>query len=126
MYKVLQFSNYYSGVNIQLKEKNIMVNGSYVCPACNSSSLMVKYEAKYIYSYNVDSDAPGLKNSEEFLPFLYDKREQQEAKQYIECNTCGAQYPCFFTEGNKGIDLRRTFGLSGSYETEQDHHHHFQ
>lgn len=83
-----------------------MKNNIFVCPTCKSTELTAKYEAKYIYSYKIDSDAPGLKNTEEFLPFIYDKREQQEARQYIECNVCGTQYPCFFTEGNKGIDLK--------------------
>lgn len=82
------------------------MNGNYRCPACKSSELTAKYEAKYIYSYKIDSDAPGMKNTEEFLPFLYDKREQQEARQYIECDICGTQYPCFFTEGNRGIDAK--------------------
>lgn len=80
-----------------------MENDQLTCPACNSSKLSAKYEAKYIYSYVLDSGAPGLKNNEEFLPFLYDKREQTEARQYIQCDVCSAQYPCFFTEGNKGI-----------------------
>ncbi|MCX7922977.1 MAG: hypothetical protein N3B21_13340 [Clostridia bacterium] len=76
-----------------------------ICPVCNSNKLIAKYEATYIYSYIIDSDAPGLKNTEEFLPYLFDTREQKEAKQYVECGTCGAQYPCYFTEGNKGIDF---------------------
>lgn len=77
----------------------------FICPACKSGDLSAKYEAKYIYSYKMDSNAPGLKNTEEFLPFMYDNREQQVARQYIECNSCGTQYPCFFTDGNKGVDF---------------------
>lgn len=83
-----------------------MENNRLICPACSSNELTAKYEAGYIYSYIIDSDAPGLKNTEEFLPFLYDNREQKEARQYVECNTCKTQYPCFFTEGNKGIDFK--------------------
>lgn len=82
-----------------------MKESCYICPVCGKSELTAKYEAKYVYSYILDSDAPGSKNSLEFLPFLYDKRDQLEAKQYIECNICKTQYPCFFTEGNKGIDF---------------------
>lgn len=81
-----------------------MENSRYKCPACCSGELTAKYEARYIYSYIIDSEIPGLKNTEEFLPFLYDKREQLDARQYIECDACGTKYPCFFTEGNKGID----------------------
>jgi len=74
------------------------------CPACGSSNLTAKYEAKYIYSYIIDSDSPGTLNKDEFYPFLYDKREQVESKQYVECGACKTQYPCTFTTDNKGID----------------------
>lgn len=66
-----------------------------ICPACNSNGLTLKYEATYVYSYLIDESAPGTKNDEEFLSFLYDNREQTNAKQYIECNFCGARYPYY-------------------------------
>jgi hypothetical protein len=97
-----------------------MENNQYICPACNSTELTAKYEAKYVYSYIIDSNAPGLKNDNEFLSFLYDKREQVEARQYIECNICKTQYPCFFTEGNKGIDfkvLKKAINMEQSSES---------
>ncbi len=81
-----------------------MKKEKFVCPACGSSKLTAKYEAKYIYSYIIDSDSPGTLNTEEFYPFLYDKREQIESKQYVECGSCKTQYPCTFTTDNKGID----------------------
>lgn len=65
----------------------------YQCPICNCTNLTLRYEASYIYSYLLDADAPGLKNSEEFLSFLYDKREQKDTRTYIECSGCGTQYP---------------------------------
>ncbi|MDP4181318.1 MAG: hypothetical protein Q8942_09525 [Bacillota bacterium] len=83
-----------------------MENGQVVCPSCNNSKLTAKYEAKYIYSYIIDTDAPGLKNKYETLPFMYDKRDQVEARQYIECDTCGAKYPCFFSQNSIGIDFK--------------------
>ena len=86
--------------------RGFMDNKRFLCPACKSNKLMVKYEAKYVYSYEIDNDAPGLKNTKEFLPFLYDKREQTETKQYIECSACRTQYPCFFTQGSKGLDFK--------------------
>lgn len=73
-----------------------MENHSYRCPICNNKDLTLRYEASYVYSYVIDSDAPGLKNSEEFLSFLYDKREQKDTRTYIECNNCGTQYPHTF------------------------------
>lgn len=83
-----------------------MDNNRFMCPVCKSDKLMIKYEAKYVYSYEIDNDAPGLRNTTEFLPFMYDRREQTEAKQYIECVVCGTQYPCFFSQGSQGLDLK--------------------
>jgi len=81
-----------------------MESSQIVCPLCNSNNLTAKYEAKYVYSYIIDSNAPGLKNKEELLPFLYDNREQVEARQYIKCESCGKQFPCFFSTKSNGID----------------------
>lgn len=66
---------------------------SLVCPVCQGKNFQIKYEASYVYSYNIDLDAPGLKNTTEFLPYLYDSRTQTDAKQYLQCNVCQAQYP---------------------------------
>lgn len=75
------------------------------CPACGSNQLLARYEATYVYSYIIDDDVLGSKNKEEFLPFLFDNREQKDAKQYVECTHCHAHYPCSFSEGNKGIEM---------------------
>ncbi|MDF2908582.1 MAG: hypothetical protein K0R34_3903 [Herbinix sp.] len=71
----------------------------YRCPICNGKKLTLRYEASYVYSYILDEDAPGHKNSEEFLSFLYDKREQTNSRTFIECNECGTQYPYTFLNG---------------------------
>ncbi len=76
-----------------------MDNKVYRCPICSGSELTLRYEASYVYSYVVDSDAPGLKNTEEFLSFLYDRREQKDTRTYVECSRCGTQYPHTFLEG---------------------------
>ena len=76
-----------------------MQENKYKCPICNKSDMTLRYEASYVYSYVMDSDAPGLKNSEEFLSFLYDKREQKDTRTYIECNKCKTQYPYSFIHG---------------------------
>ncbi|NLK28189.1 MAG: hypothetical protein GX306_07590 [Clostridiales bacterium] len=65
----------------------------YICPVCNSNDLTLKHEASYVYSYLIDQDAPGLKNTDQFLSYLYDRREQKDSREYIECNQCGVQYP---------------------------------
>lgn len=89
-----------------------------LCPVCRSSRLIMKYEAKYVYSYVIDEDKPGLKNETEFLPFLYDRREQVEADQYIECSSCGARLPVFYSQVNDGFDFRMTKGsISARDET---------
>lgn len=75
-----------------------------ICPVCNGSRFAIKYEAGYIYSYFIDHNAPGLKNEGEFLPFLFDDRQQKESKQYVECMDCRAQFPCFFSVDTKGIN----------------------
>lgn len=77
-----------------------------VCPVCNSSSFLLKYEATYVYSYVIDSDAPGLNNSQEFFSFLYDDREQKETKQFLECDSCGATYPCYFNQWDNQIGIK--------------------
>lgn len=71
----------------------------YICPICSSRNLTLRYEASYVYSYVIDADAPGLKNTEEFLSFLYDKRELKDDRTYIECNKCGTQFPYTFLNG---------------------------
>lgn len=82
-----------------------MKNSHWMCPYCNSSKLAMKYEARYVYTYLLDKDKPGLKNEKEFLPFLYDSREQTEADQYIECTSCGARFPCYYSQAENGFDL---------------------
>lgn len=81
-----------------------METNKYECPICNNKKLTLRYEASYVYSYVLDEDAPGLKNSEEFLSFLYDKREQTNSHTFIECSKCGAQYSYTFINGVLEID----------------------
>lgn len=82
-----------------------MKNKKYICPVCNGRELMMKYEAKYVYSYVLDDNAPGLKNVNEFLPFMYDKREQLESNQFVECNKCKTRYPYVYGSSEEGIDF---------------------
>lgn len=64
---------------------------------------MLKYQATYEYSYRIDANAPGANNSKELLPYMYDRREQMDSKQYIECKSCGTSYPCQFDKWTEGI-----------------------
>lgn len=77
-----------------------------VCPVCQHNSFVVKYEASHVYSYIVDSDAPGLKNKDEFLSFHYDNRELTKSDQYLECQTCGARFPYSLNVWNGAASLQ--------------------
>lgn len=77
-----------------------------VCPVCNGHDFLLKYEASYVYSYVIDADAPGLKNNAEFLPFLYDNREQTAAGQYLQCGGCHTKYPCYFNDWDGQISTK--------------------
>lgn len=75
-----------------------------ICPICNNNHLILKYQATYEYSYVIDSNAPGINNTEELLPHLYDNREQKDTKQFIECSSCGTNYPCYFDKWTERIN----------------------
>ncbi|HVI39545.1 MAG TPA: hypothetical protein VM577_02705 [Anaerovoracaceae bacterium] len=77
-----------------------------VCPICHNNRFIMKYEASHIYSYVFDSDAPGQKNKEEFLSFLYDNRELTNSDQYVECQSCGAKFPCNINVWGNDTSLR--------------------
>jgi hypothetical protein len=64
---------------------------------------MLKYQATYEYSYRIDENAPGVNNTKELLPYMYDSREQKEANQYIECKSCGTNFPCYFDIWTDGV-----------------------
>lgn len=69
-----------------------MQEQNYTCPVCNGKELYLKHEASYVYSYLMDSDAPGMKNSEMFSPFLYDRRNQTSSQEYVECDNCKTRF----------------------------------
>lgn len=76
-----------------------MIKNKYKCPICNDSNLVLRREASYVYSYEIDSDKPGLKNKDEFLSYQYDRRENTSSREYIECKRCGTLFPCEFLNG---------------------------
>lgn len=71
----------------------LMESTTYSCPVCKSKDLFLKHEASYVYSYVLDSDAPGIKNADVFSPFLYDRRDQTSSLEYIECECCKTRFP---------------------------------
>ncbi len=81
-----------------------MSKSRYHCPVCNGDDMTLRHEAGYVYSYALDEDAPGHHNEEEFLSYLYDRREQRDSRTYIQCNKCGTQYPYTFLNGVLEMD----------------------
>ncbi len=75
------------------------INKSLECPKCNGAYFNVKREATYLYTYKLETLSNEERNdNEEALPFLFDNREKIGSKEYLECEKCGAQYPCDLDE----------------------------
>ena len=90
------------------------------CPNCNNNQLLLKYEVTYEYSYVLDANAPGECNSSEFLPYLYDSREQKSSHQYIQCTSCGSTFPCYFEEWRQDSDIYLQKAMGSSLENQSD------
>lgn len=66
----------------------------------------MKRQATYVYTYDINTPEINMKNNtEEALPFLFDNREQTESIEYLECDSCGAHYPCPFLNDKQKINL---------------------
>ncbi|MGE5629977.1 MAG: hypothetical protein ACM3TR_02640 [Caulobacteraceae bacterium] len=71
------------------------IKESLECPKCNGTHFAVKHEATYLYTYNLETPDTGDRSRfDESFPFLFDNRELVESKEYLECEQCGAKYPC--------------------------------
>jgi DNA-directed RNA polymerase subunit RPC12/RpoP len=82
------------------------ISKSISCPSCKGKSFLAKYEATYVYTYKINTPTAESSISEsQNLPFLFDSRDQSSSRQYIECQNCGAKYPCSFNLGNNNIDF---------------------
>ncbi|MCC5908903.1 MAG: hypothetical protein JJT76_00455 [Clostridiaceae bacterium] len=76
------------------------------CPQCSGKSFTAKYESTYVYSYKIEpAEGKEIDDGTNTLPFLFDNRDQKNAKQYIECGDCKAQYACEFTLDSKHLDF---------------------
>lgn len=96
------------------------INKPLICQQCNAIHFQIKREATYLYTYNIDTPLTHKWSKEdEVLPFLFDKRELLNGKEYLECLECGSKYPCkldninskiYFTISQKAIrsDLVKT------------------
>lgn len=76
------------------------------CPDCNSSHFKIRREAAYLYTYTLDTlNEKDESESDESLPFLFDNREKIDSREYLECENCGAKFPCHLDELNNKIHL---------------------
>jgi hypothetical protein len=79
---------------------------SLICSKCNGTHFSVKREATYLYSYNLDTPESGHWSKEtEALPFLFDNRELVQSHEYIQCEQCGARFPCSLDDRNSTINF---------------------
>lgn len=67
------------------------LSDSFYCINCHSTKFLAKQLATYIYSYKIDT-----KSLDNELSFEFDNRERGNSSQYLECENCGAIYPCDF------------------------------
>lgn len=82
------------------------INESLICTKCNGTHFTVKREATYLYSYNLDTPETGRWSKDsEALPFLFDSRELVQSHEYLQCEQCGARFPCSLDDGNNTISF---------------------
>lgn len=82
------------------------IKESITCAKCNGTHFTVKREATYLYSYNLDTPESGQWSKDpEALPFLFDNRELVQSNEYLQCENCGARFPCSLDERNNTINF---------------------
>ena len=82
------------------------IKESLICSKCNGTHFTVKREATYLYSYNLDTpESSHWSKDTEALPFLFDNRELVQSHEYLQCEQCGARFPCSLDDRNSTIDL---------------------
>lgn len=76
------------------------------CPKCSGTDFIARYESTYVYSYKIEpTENDTIDTVPDAVPFLFDDREQKGSRQYIECCSCKAKYPCEFTMDSKHVDF---------------------
>jgi hypothetical protein len=84
----------------------LKIKESLICTKCNGNHFTVKREATYLYSYNLDTPDSGKWSKDpEALPFLFDNRELMESHEYLQCEQCGAKFPCSLDDRNSTINF---------------------
>lgn len=70
-----------------------------ICTNCSGSHFTLKRIATYLYNYDLEN------MNSEALPFLFDNRELMQSREYLQCEQCGAEFPCTLDERNSTINL---------------------
>ncbi len=82
------------------------IKNSIVCPKCKGNSFELKREATYIYTYKLEAPvAENTNEKDEALPFLFDNREKSGDREYLQCGSCGSQFPCESDIANAKIHM---------------------
>ena len=79
---------------------------SLTCPKCNGENFIIKREATYLYTYKINSqNFDETTKRAKTVPFLFDNREKEISREYIECETCGIKYLLSLDELKNEIDF---------------------
>lgn len=82
------------------------IDQSLTCPKCNGTYFTMKREAAYLYSYKISTpDTQNWSKEDEGLSFLFDYRDQLSDKEYLECHTCKAKFPCDLKMADEHVDF---------------------
>jgi hypothetical protein len=66
----------------------------------------MKREAAYLYTYKISTpDTKDWSKEDEGLSFLFDYRDQLSDKEYLECDTCKAKFPCDLKLADEHVDF---------------------
>jgi ribosomal protein L40E len=84
----------------------LRIKESMICTKCNGNHFTVKREATFLYSYKLDTPDTGQWSKDpEALPFLFDYRELIDSHEYLQCEKCGARFPCSLDDRNNTINF---------------------
>lgn len=66
---------------------------SLICEICNSRDFIIKREATYLYTYDVNTSniVESVIHTEE-IPYLFYNREKVEENDFLVCKKCGERY----------------------------------
>lgn len=82
------------------------IDQSLSCPKCSGTYFTMKREAAYLYTYKIDTpDTTQRSKEEDGLSFLFDYREQLSDKEYLECESCKAKFPCELKLADEHVDF---------------------